>query len=351
MGLDRIVGHRTAALSIRAALRGDRPAHAYLFAGPDGVGKFLFALQVAKMLLCRGDQGDDACDVCRSCRQADSDSHPDLHRVQAADGKRFISIEQIQVLRRRFALRPHGERLVAIVRDADRMTPPAANALLKTLEEPPAWATLLLTASRPSALPETILSRCQTLRFGPLSCEEVERILEAEFDWPPEATRFAASFSDGSVGQAAEIHGLGGLELRNALMDRLGRLTTQDNFDLSEFALERAAEVGGVLEDKRAALRRMLQIILRYYRDALGHKLGVPPDKSFNADRLDDIRAAANALSEDAIEAAIELTLRACEDLNRNAKLDLLLDQYFFDLATVAASPPPVAPARGRAAR
>ena len=328
-----VVGHAGPAARIRVALLGSRPAHAYLFVGPDGVGKGLFALETARLLLCESPVDEDACGVCRACRQVTRGSHPDLHLVEAPEGKRFISLEQIHGLCERYGIRPHGERRIAVLRDADSMTPEAANALLKTLEEPPSWGLLILTTSRPGGLPETVLSRCQTLRFGPLSRDEVAEILRGQEGWDASAIAFAAAFSDGSVGRAAELRRIGGVELRDALHDRLGALRMSDNFDLTEFALERVNDLGRSLEQKRGGLRTIFGLILRRYRDILALRLGVSDDRLFNADRASELRDEAARLTEPGLEAAIETTLQACDHLNRNANLNLLLQQYFFNLA------------------
>ena len=334
MALHNVRGHQVQAAHIRTALLGDRPGHAYLLCGASGVGKAFFALQTAKLLLCR-EEGDDACDVCKPCRQADHDNHPDLHLVEAAEGKRSISIEQIQTLCGRYALRPHGERRIAIVRDADRMTVWAANTLLKTLEEPPPKSVLLLTTSRPYALPETILSRCQMLRFAPLSTQDVADLLSADPEWTPEAVRFAANLADGSVGRARGLLEAGGIELRDHLLDRLRAVRVQDNFDLTVDVMARATQAGKTLEDRRTHLRLMLQLVLRYYRDVWNVQLGGKHARLFHADRIADIHADAERLSQTSVEQVLEALLEAWEQINRNANLRILLESLFFRLGTM----------------
>ena len=321
-------------MQIRSALLGERPGHAYLFAGPDGVGKYLAAAQVAALLLCEApaDGGQDACGQCTSCRQTERDSHPDLHIVEAEEGKRFIALEQIHGLREQYSLRPHGDKRIAILRDADRMTMEAANSLLKTLEEPPPWGLLILTTSRPTGLPETIFSRCQTLRFGPLSREDATRALQERLGWEPRAAQFAAALSDGSIGQALELHKLGGAELGDFLADRLQRITRQNNFELAAETLERTSDLGKTLESQRNGLRLVLRVILRHYRDVLGVKLGLPEERVFNVSRMDALRAMAERLPQPIVEDAIEATLDAWGKVNRNVNLTLLLENYFFVL-------------------
>jgi DNA polymerase-3 subunit delta' len=336
VALSDVLGHQSQARLISVSLLGDRPAHACLFAGPDGVGKFFFALQTAKLLLCGKAKGKDACDFCKSCRQADHDNHPDLRRVEAAEKKRFISLEQVQELCGQYALRPHGERRIAIVRDADRMTTEAANALLKTLEEPPAWGLLILTTSRPHALPDTILSRCQMLRFGPLPRADVVRVLSAAGDQPPEAVEFAANLADGSPGRALDLLECGAAELRDRLLERLRGYDSQQNFELATEALGADDQLSRrPLEEVRRTVRLALQLMLRYFRDVWSVQVGASDGRLFHADRAADIRAAAERLTPRATERAMDLLLRTWRQLDLNANPRLLLETAFFELGSV----------------
>ena len=329
-----IIGHDQTLLSIRTALFGGRPGHAFLFAGPDGVGKYLAAVEVARLLLCEkpAEGGRDSCGACRACRQAGHDNHPDLHLVEAEEGKRFIALKQTQELCKQYALRPHGSRRIAVMRDADRMTDEAANSLLKTLEEPPAWGMLVLTASRPSSLPETILSRCQTLRFAPLARKDAARVLHERLGWDAADADFAAAFSDGALGLAVQMREIGGTELRDFLADRLGRLTRQDNFAMAAEALARTADLGRTLEAQRQGLRLVFRMIARHFRDVLAVQIGIPEERLFNASRIADLREHAGRMPQPLVEAAVEATLSAWAKLNRNANLQLLLENYFFEL-------------------
>jgi len=337
VALADVRGHQAQAALMRAALLGDRPGQAYLFAGPDGVGKAFFAVQLAKLLLCEA-AGEDACDACKACRQADHDNHPDFLQVQAPEGKRFITIDQIRALRDQYALRPHGQRRVAIIRDADRMQQEAANALLKTLEEPPPWGMLFLTSSRPDSLPDTILSRCQTLRFAPLSTEDVRGVLAAEPQWTPEDVRFAADLADGSLGRARQLLQAGGAALRDGLLSRLRNLRSSHNFEMAAEILARCSESARTTEDQRETLRLVLRLMLRYYRDVWLIQLGAPPQALFHADRSDAVLADARRIAPAAVEQAMELLAACWEHVNRNVNLSLLLENVLFRLGVLVQS-------------
>jgi len=331
VSLSNVRGHAMQADQIRAALFGDRPGSSYLFAGIDGIGKAHFARLVGKMLLCP-EAEDDSCDQCKSCLQVEHDNHPDFHLVQAEEGKRFIKLEQIQELCAKYAMRPYGDRRIAVIRDADSMTQEAANALLKTLEEPPPWGLLILTTARSNALPETILSRCQTLRFGPLASEDISAILSERSEWPPEAVRFATAMADGSVGYAVELLENGGLELRDDLVGRLRKLRSQDNFEMTRWILDSAGGRGGNLESRREGLRLVLQLALRYYRDVWLRRFGAAPAALFHAERITDVEADAERLESHRVEKALELILEAWSQVNRNVNLNILLESVLFRL-------------------
>jgi DNA polymerase-3 subunit delta' len=149
-----------------ARARGRLP-HALLLHGSRGLGKARFAEQLAALCLCdRAPPGPTPCGACRGCRLVASGTHPDLHRVEPEPGKTSLSIDQIRDLSGELCLQAHRAAVkVAIIRPAEAMTLSAANALLKTLEEPPGATLMLLVAVRPAALPPTVRSRCQGLRF------------------------------------------------------------------------------------------------------------------------------------------------------------------------------------------
>ena len=162
MTFSRIIGHDRQKSILQRALSGGRLAHAYLFAGPEGVGKRLMALAVARALFCMTGNG---CGECAACRKLEHSNHPDLH-VLEPDGA-SIKIEQVRAIQRDLSLRPgEGSRKICLIEAAETTTTGAANALLKTLEEPRGDTLLILLTSQPQRLLETIRSRCQPLHFA-----------------------------------------------------------------------------------------------------------------------------------------------------------------------------------------
>ncbi len=182
MSFDQILGHERPVQVLRRALVTGRVPHAYLFWGPDGVGKERAARELAAALLCGDPEAlsrGEACGVCGACRKALTGSHPDLHLLAPKGAS--LPIADVRTLQETLSFQAFERgRKVAIIRDAFRMTREAANALLKTLEEPPAGTHLVLLAHHRNQLLPTLVSRCQSLRFDPIPEDAVRRLLEAE---------------------------------------------------------------------------------------------------------------------------------------------------------------------------
>ena len=203
-----ITGHEKPISLLQATLCNGRLAHAYLFHGETRVGKLMTAVRLAQALNCeQSSQTEtyDSCGRCRSCLQIAARTHPDYFVIEP-DPKATtpqIKIEQVREIEQQFIYRPLvGERKICLIDDADRLTIGAANALLKTLEEPPGHSLFILLTSRLHALPITIRSRCQSLRFTTPARTQVEAALILKRELPPADARFLAVFTDGRIGEA-----------------------------------------------------------------------------------------------------------------------------------------------------
>jgi DNA polymerase-3 subunit delta' len=195
-----IIGHEQPLRVLDAAYRTQRLAHAYLFAGPDGIGKRLVAMRWAMTINCEAG-GTTLCGRCRSCVTASAGTHPDLIPIEP-DGL-FIKIEQIRTLQEALTLATwSGRRKITVIDRAERMNQEAANCLLKTLEEPPASSLLILISPAPDDLLPTIRSRCQLVRFFPLDESRLVRWLIAERGWSAEEAELVGAIARGCIGQA-----------------------------------------------------------------------------------------------------------------------------------------------------
>ncbi len=281
---DNLIGQEVAKKLLSGALAENRLAQSLLFYGPDGVGKELAAVELARALNCQGGEGGlfgeapKPCGACDSCVQTAAYRHPDFiylfpapHPSSESDkrktaeeigeflkdkaGRPFlqprfdkpaaITIDDIRELQARTALRPYqGRRKVALIAGADAMTIEAANAFLKTLEEPSPTTHFILVTARPHRLLPTIVSRCQKVRFSLLAREQVERALaERHGAAPPEAALLAA-VSGGSLGRALEMMDQDLLADRDAAWEMLGAAVRGDHGRMLA-AIEAAAREKG----------------------------------------------------------------------------------------------------------
>jgi len=202
MKFSEIVGQEVAVNILKKAIENNRSHHAYLFMGPDGVGKRTTAIAFAKGLNCRS-SSSDGCDLCDSCRKIENGTHPDVELIGPREGGLTISIDQIRKLQRRVAYKPlEGKWKVYIIDDAASATEEAANCLLKTLEEPPPQVILILITENIYRLLSTVRSRCQLILFRQIPRTLIEKILTDQYEVAPEEARPLARFSSGSIGRA-----------------------------------------------------------------------------------------------------------------------------------------------------
>lgn len=235
MAFSGIEGQAKALALLEKAISRGRIPSAYLFLGPHHVGKRTTALELAKTLNCAGGIGIDgggdvsatafgstafgatACGACPSCRKITEGMHPDVDTV-SPDGQN-IKIDQIRGISSKLGLVPfEARKRVVILAQADRMNPQAANAFLKTLEEPPADTLLVLCVEDVGRLPETIISRCVPIRFQPLPPQTVARLLAGDRDWPPEVVDFAVRFAKGTLRPALREKAPHWLALRDEMV-------------------------------------------------------------------------------------------------------------------------------------
>ena len=285
-----IIGHTEALAALERALVSERPPHAWLFAGPEGVGKAAVALEFAAALNCTSPE--KPCGECRSCRDTLAGRHTDVELVapggicdepehrEHADS-RDLRICQIRRIEHVLSLSPYsGAHRVAIIDAADTLHAEAANAFLKTLEEPPAGSVIILLVERPERLPETILSRCQRLAYRPIERETVARTLIDRGASPEDAEAIAAA-AMGRLGwalRALEDPSL--LEERSQMLDEAVRLAHAGRGERFGWAKDAAGRDAAV----RERYLREIGVWEGWWRDVLlynagGHEGATNPDR------------------------------------------------------------------------
>ena len=226
MGFEDILGQESAVKQLQAALQGGRPAHAYLFHGPKGTGKKLTALKFTKALYCAA-AADGPCEACSACRKIGNRNHPDVLVIEPEGAA--VRIEAVRMVQNRLSFKPYeSERTTVIIDGCETLSLPASNALLKTLEEPPGNALLLLLAGRKEALPPTIMSRCRLLPFRPLAPQHIATLL-CRRGVDAGTARSAALLAEGSMEAFADADPAQMLARRQAAYDLLAdTLTARD---------------------------------------------------------------------------------------------------------------------------
>jgi DNA polymerase-3 subunit delta' len=331
-----IQGHEATRDVLERALQNQRVHHAYLFSGPEGVGKKQMAFAMAAILNCtnRSNQApfQPQCGRCTHCLRIARDQHPDLHTVKP-DGQ-FIKIDQIRVIQKAASTRPYEAAFqVVIIDDAHRMTDEAANALLKTLEEPPLTMRLILITSQAHLVLDTIRSRCQLVRFGSLSPEIVEDLLRentktSDPQPSPNSLKVAARLGEGSVGRALHVLQDGLLDRREDLLNTLLRVHRDNPRSLLDEAETLAREKAGFLEGIE-----LLRIILR---DVLLAR-SVPPEAwqnlAINTDLEGPIHELANRMGSREIMECIRSVNGSQNLLDRNVNPLLVAEELLATLA------------------
>ena len=199
-----ILGHETAIRYLQNHTKPGNTRHAYLITGPEGVGKETLALAFAKAINCEKPPAEGQfCDRCLSCRQINQHRYPDLTILRLSEGSKDLKIDQIREMQQTLTLAPYQSRYrIVLIPDFQRATVAASNALLKSLEEPPSRAILILTADAKESLLETIASRCEMLLLRPSSIAALEAYLRDEKALEPGRAKRLAHLSGGRVGAA-----------------------------------------------------------------------------------------------------------------------------------------------------
>ncbi len=321
MSFADIYGHDRQKALLQAAVAGGRLAHAYLFHGGAGIGKKAVAEAFAAAVLCGRGEGD-ACRACLACKKVKSGNHPDLIHVAPAGA--FIKMQAVRELMGAMAFRPlEGGRRLFIIDDADRLHPAAANALLKTLEEPAAANILILVTAKPYLLPRTIISRCQQLRFSPLPRETLSRCLRETAAVDMGTARAIAASAEGSVARALQLLREDYLVDSVEMLKRLAADTA--GAPLPRLALLR------YLGRSRKDLADKLLLLQSCFRDAMIWKELRQENMLVHREHRDDIRRLARLTTAELLF-NLETVAASLRALEANANKALTLEAMTFTL-------------------
>ncbi len=315
-----IYGQERQIAILQNAIRRRRVPHAYLFYGIPGIGKKTVALALASTLNCREGHAD-FCGRCPSCRKVIRRTHPDVVIIEP-EGL-FIKIDRIRDLQNQTQFRPlEGRKKVFVVADADRMNDASANALLKTLEEPSPSNVLILTTSRLHRLPQTIVSRCQKVRFQPLRPETVASFLIDSGETDPVSAQIAAAAAGGSIGKVLEIRTGLLYEFKDEIAEVFsGGLSSLDMIFLAE----------SFGKDRETALQR-LDIFREWCRDVLIYRELHDEGGLMHPDMAEATKRCAEQTVGDDILQNINMIRNAQGAIEQNANRQLILESMVFRL-------------------
>ncbi|MHB8420866.1 MAG: DNA polymerase III subunit delta' [Myxococcales bacterium] len=338
MPLSDIEGRPRTLRQLRAAIGSGRIHHAYLFAGPPGVGKERAAVRFAQALNCEADP--DGCGACVSCRLIERGTHPDVITLAPErtgeggpeEGSREIRVDQVRVLCGTLQLAPvRARQKVAVLLSADRMNAAGQNALLKTLEEPPPQTTLVLVTDADERLLPTIRSRCLRIAFGSMPVEVLARKLAAE-GMVPEEARLRASLARGSA-EGARRFDEAALHRREELCRQLQRiLASRGTGAEGAGAILEALDLAEVRGADRDRALESLRHSAWYLRDALLVQGGGDAEV-VNFDRLGELREAAARLRPAELLDGLEAVRTAIAAIEGNGAPRLQLEAAFLRLA------------------
>lgn len=276
MSWQRVRGHDQWVKAFNHALQRGRLAHAYLFVGPSGIGKRLFAGELAKALLCEGRTGDklEACDKCAACILVDAGTHPDFFAVARPEEGNEIPIETMRELCAGFAMKTaRGKGKVAVLDDADDLNEASANCFLKTLEEPPPRSVFILVGTRPERQLATVVSRCQVVRFAPLPQADVVDLLQQNGVQDAKHTPRLARLSGGSPGQALALADPELWKFRRLFLEGLTQ-PRPDSVALSKAWTQFVEDAGKEMAAQRRRAGLVLRLLIEFFHDSLALSLG-----------------------------------------------------------------------------
>lgn len=319
-----VAGHKEQMRMIKRAFDYQRFAHAYIVYGPDGVGKSVFARYMASLVLCKSD-GDKPCGKCEACHKIINNIHPDV--VVSQPVKKGIIVDEIRDLIDEIHLKPYeGKYKVIIIKDVQNMTPQAQNAFLKTLEEPEEGTFIIMLTSSLETILETIRSRCQIIRLGRITEDEVRKYLIDKGVEPGKA-ELAAALSDGIIGNALRILDEGYMQLRKETIENACSIVkgnTLDVFTMYEWFNKNKSNIDDILDN-----------MISWYRDLIILKSTSDKRHIVNRDFYELLVEESQILSYNRLNVIIKIIMDTKEKLRQNVNFELAIEVMLLNIQEV----------------
>ena len=318
-GFADIIGHEQIIQHLQNAIKADKISHAYILNGPDKSGKKMLAEAFAMALQCEEGK-PEPCLQCHSCRQAMNHNQPDIVYV-THEKPNTISVGDIRAqLVNDVDIKPYSSKYkIYIVDEAEKMNPQAQNAMLKTIEEPPVYAVILLLTSNAGTFLPTITSRCVTLNLKAVGDEQIKSFLMEKCGIPDYQADICVAFAQGNVGKAMTLAASEDFhELKAAAMQLLKRIHDIELYEFKE-AVKQISEFKLEIQD-------YFDIMMIWYRDMLMYKATTDVNRLIFKDAVYDIKQQASRSSYSGIEAVLEALEKAKIRLRANVNFDLTLE-------------------------
>lgn len=324
-GFKEIVGHEEIIQHLQNAIQLEKISHAYILSGETGSGKKLLANTFAMALQCEK-KGIDPCLECRSCKKAMSRNHPDIIYI-THEKPNSIGIEDIRTqLIEDVQIKPYcGPYKIYIVDEAEKLTLQAQNALLKTIEEPPAYALIMLLTSNMEAFLPTITSRCVKLNLRPVEESMVKDYLMEKMHLPDYQAQMDAAFSQGNIGKARKM---AESDEFNLMTDQALRILRKSR----ELELYEMIDKIKELSAEKQNIDEYLDLFVMWFRDVLFYKATREVDGLMFKDQLNHIKERASKSSYEGIETIIDAIGNAKERLHANVNFDLAMELLFLTI-------------------
>lgn len=315
-----IIGQESIKKHLQTAIKTGNLSHAYIINGEYGSGRQTIASALAKTIQCQSKTDDtDACGVCTSCKQAESHNHPDIKYI--THDKTSISVNYIrEQLNNDISIKPYSsEYKIYIIPDANKMTEQAQNALLKTIEEPPVYAIIILLTENCDSLLPTIRSRCVTLTMNPVEKDKICTYLENKFQLEPEQAQIAANYCQGNIGKAIRFASSSDfIEMKNQVLKLLKNLDSMDIASIIDTIKEFSTHKNDIND--------YLDLMLLWYRDVLMFKVTKDANLLLYSDEYSAISEQATKRDYENIENIIAAIDKAKVRLKANVNFDVTIE-------------------------
>ncbi len=321
-GFKDIIGHKKEIAHLEKAIEAGKISHAYIFSGEKGTGKRTLADAFALTLQCTG-EGEKPCGKCHSCKQAISGNHPDIICL-THDKPSSIGVEDIrEKLTGDVMIRPYsGKYKIYIIPDAEKMTVQAQNAILKTIEEPPEYAVIILLATNEQVLLDTIRSRCVVLNLKPVPDERVKEYLMEQMKIPDYQADICAAFAQGNIGKAVRLASSEDFSaIKSSAMQLIRNAGKMEISELIEFVKD--------IQVYKISIQDYLDLLALWYRDMVYFKATRDIDGIVFKDELKTIRETVKVCSYEGVEEVMKAIESAKTRLNANVNFDLTMELLF----------------------